>query len=432
MKQIGIIIRVLIIVLVLSHEVYAGGTNKTSLFGAKSAALNALYFAGSDGLSTLYLNPAGLVYNHDRSFTLTGFSRTEEQIFDGVERGLYKSLYDDDLNIGAGINWPISSELNLALAFESVVDFRAAWPYVLFQKTGNSSVTIASDTYNGIYYQNITPAISYKTGDLALGLAVNVVNIKHKMAFAQSNPDYANSVGLPAYQFDFTQTGWTFNFNFGLMYELSSDLRLGLSVINGTKASIEGDARTKLYEVTDSTSNISSIKSDFQTPWQIGVGGFYKINEYLKLNVDFRFNLYSGLNDKIEFNYSNSTWQSKAAEKDTITGFSAASLLQKFKNSFDAGLGIEYAAASNLDLYFGYRFSSSPNLDETYNLLMPTVSIHAFSAGFGYFDDEMTIEGSVVYCKGIEKSITSSPYSVHNGKYKSSGVIPTLTFKWKI
>jgi long-subunit fatty acid transport protein len=432
MKQIGISIIVLFLMLIVVQSLHAGGTKRLALFGAKSTALNALYYAGVDGITNVYTNPAGLIYNSGKGFEMTGFSRTEEQIFDSNMRGLYRSLYEDDMNFGAGFYWSFAENMSFAISYESTVDYRVTWPYVLLEKVGTSSVTIASDMYNEVFNQIISPTFSYKMGDLSIGLSANIMNVKQRIAFAQSNSKVSQNVGLPAYQFDFSQSGWAWKVNLGLMYQVNDDFRLGFAVMNNSSTTISGKAHTKLYEVTDSAKNVSDVESDYQTPWQFGAGCVYNISHNLFLNLDMRYNLYSGLDEQINLKYSESKWQQNSIRQDSVTGFSPASLIQKFENSFDVGVGLEYAAGSDVHLYFGYRYSSSPNSEETFSLLMPAVNQHSVSAGFSYFDDEMSIDASIVYTRGIEKTISNSPYSVHNGTYSSNGVIPTLTFKWKL
>ncbi|MEG8989754.1 outer membrane protein transport protein [Ignavibacteria bacterium 4148-Me] len=424
-------IRIFLLLFLSSNIIHAGGTNRLIQFGTKSTSLNSLYYAGNDGISNVYLNPAGLGLNVSKSFIeFSIFTKTEEQIFDSQYQGLFKSLLDDDINFGAGLFYSISENIKTAIAIESVVDYKVSWPYVLLFKIGKTSVTTASDMYNEITTKRISPSISYKTNKFMLGLSLDVFQVVHNVAYAIGNDKYLKNIGLPTYQLDMSNKGWGLEYIFGVIYELSNKTRIGLSINSGTSIKLKGTANSKLYEIRDSTKSSVGVESEFQNPWRIGFGILYKINNYINLNFDFRYNIYSSLNEKIVFTYDNKKWESNKFNLDTITGFSAGYILQKFKDSFDAGAGIEYKASHNLEIYLGYRYSSTPNKEETYNLLMPTVNQHSISCGLSYHDSEMTISGSIIYNMGDSKKVLNKTNKLFNGLYDIKGVIPMLTIKY--
>lgn len=431
MKLIGRVRNSLLLLFLFSQIIFAGGTNRASLFGAKTTALNGMYFAGADGVTNIFLNPAGLVQLSGKSLELTCFLVQEEQVFKSDINNLHKSLLEGDANIGLGIYWAFTPNFTAAFAYQSTFDYNVSWPNVLLYKNGNSATTVATDLFNVNKYRIFSPSISVKWDELSFGLAVNIINIKNNISFAQNNYVWTGSNGLPAYQLDYSQNAWAVDFNFGLTYQYNENLTLGLTANNGVSKTLKGDARSKLYELTDSTQSTSGIESKFQIPWKIGFGCLYKIDKNIALNVDFRYNLYGNLDEKRDFKFDNETWQSNVQIPDTVIGITASNQPLFLKNSFDAGLGLEYQLYSDFSIYLGYRFSQTPNSDQTFNMLNPTVSHHTFSCGFGYSDDEMTIEGSVAYYTGVEKTISESMFNVNNGIYDASGAIPTFTLKYK-
>ncbi len=432
MKHIGWFTKVLLLVLMSLQVLLAGGTNRTSLFGAKTTSLNGLYFAGIDGISNVFMNPAGLSYYNQKILEVTGFIKQEENVFNGEAGKLHKSILDSDLNLGAGIVWPLTENLTAAFATELLEDFKVNWPYVLLYKQGTSMVSAATDLYNRYQYRYFSPSIGYKWAKFSAGITFNVLNVKNTLAFAQSNFDWIGTQGLPAYQFDYAQKAWTWNTNLGFMYQVNEELRIGVSIVTPISVTLKGDAATKLYQLTDSTDIFVKMESKYYAPWRIGIGSVFHLNEDISFNIDLRYNAYNETDEEIKFIFNNSIWEQNSKIEDQISGVSASSLFQYYNNSIDVGAGVEYQADSDLKIYAGYKFSQSPNTEKSYSLLNPTVSQNQFSCGFSYTSEEVTVEGGVLYYLGVEKSVTGAIYKVNNGRYNVSGVIPTLTLKYKL
>ncbi len=421
---------IFIALFILTDFALAGGLNKTSYFNSRTSALNGLYFAGVDGLSNIYTNPAGLSFNYGKSFQASYYFRSEQNTFDGKLRGLYKSITKSDGSYNLGFSWSFENGLAFGFNYQDNFDYELEWPYVLIIKKGQISEVNASDLFEFNKIKSISPAVSYKFGNLSAGLALNILNVKNQFAFPKQNYNWTDSISQPLYQLNFSEDGWGYNFNLGLMYEFSKNFRAGISVLSGYEISLDGKAIGDLYSVVDSASSSSQYTTKFQDPWKIGLGIFYAVNDFITLNIDFRFNLFGSLNDEINRTFTDNIWQEKSQIPDSLTGFSAAYTRQYYNNTFDLGLGIEYKVTSDLEMLFGYRFSQSPNSSSTFNMLRPTVSQHALSAGFVFHDNSFSIGGSVVYFAGIKESVNNSEFEVHNGIYDTSGLIPTITIKY--
>ena len=420
------------IILCFSQVVFAGGTHRSSMFGAKTNALGGMYYAGIDGLSNSYLNPAGLSFLDGRSFEFSAFIKSEENTFESKLSGLHRSFYEDDVNGGLGFYWSLGEGFTVAFSFESIYDYRVNWPYVLVSTRGTTSDVSASDMSCQIQYNNFTPAVGYKLGSLAVGLAANIISVNEKISFAQSNYDwFETGNNLPVYQMDLSNDGLIWNLNLGLMYRLNEDWRIGLTLSNGAEEKLSGDAKSKMFEEVDSLYGSTGSESNYQIPWTIGVGCVYRLNEILTFNLDMKYSLYKNLDEVIEYTFDNKTLQNKYSPVDSITGYSSGQVPQYFDNSIDIAAGVDIKAYDDFNVLLGYRYSASPNSEKTYSMLNPSVNQHMFSLGFSYFDEEFILDGSVVYYTGKEKSITENPVALHNGIYDAQGFIPGLTIKYK-
>ena len=430
MKITNIIFSGLLIIL-LTQSVLAQGTNKKSYFGARSTALNGLYFAGIDGINNIYSNPAGLSYNRGHAFEGSYYIRSEQNTFNGDLRSSYKSINKDFGCYNLGIYWSVLDDLTVGLGYEQNYNYEINWPYVLIIRKGTVANVEASDLYSREKNSTITPAVSYKIGSFSAGIAVNISNIKTEMSYPQKNYNWIDSISSPIYQFSFDKEGWLIDFNFGLMYDFNDNLRVGLTISNSSEKILDGTAKSELYAVMDSSASQVSYTAKYQSPWKLGLGFLYKINDDLKLNVDAQYNLYGNFDDQIERQFDNQVWQTKSQIPDSLTGFSISSIKQFFNNAFDFGVGLEFKAALDLDFNFGYRFSQSPNSDKSFDMLNPIVDQHAFSAGFAYYDQSLTIAGSLIFFTGIKKEVKGSSFNVRDGKYDTSGLIPTLSVKYE-
>lgn len=422
----------LTMIVVLPSLVFAGGTNRSPIYGARVLALDGLYFAGSDGLSNIYLNPAGLAGIKKNFVEVTGFFKSEQNSFKGDVRGVYNSIREEDGNFGVGFNWSIFKNMTVGLAYEDFIDYKVNWPYTLITKIGGSSDVTTTDMSYKEIIKSISPAISYKVGSFSFGASAHILNIRVESAFAQENYNWIDSISLPIYQINLKKDGWLWNFNLGLTYEFSTDFKLGMAVTNAVDGELEGNAYSKLYSDVDSTKSKVGYKGKYQSPLRVGLGILYILNEQLAFNLDIRYNLYGSLDDELNGNFDDPIWAEKSTLPDTLTGFSAATFPQYYENTIDVGLGLEYFATENFDVAIGYRYSQSPNTVKTFSLLNPTVDQHLFSAGFVYRDNKLIIEGSAVYFIGKKNNVSSSPFEVHNGDYDTSGFIPTISLKYEL
>ncbi len=431
MKITRILFCLFIINAFVSQYLFAGGDNKISYFGAKPVALNGLYFAGVDGVSNLYHNPAGLSFLKTNSFEASYYMHSEQNTFNGDVRGLYKTITKSEGSYNLGITWSLISGLTFGLGYKDNVDYQIDWPYVLINRTGSVSSVNAFDLNQLQRSQTLSPGFSYRYGPISAGVTVNITHLKNAISFPQNNYNYNNSTAQPIYQFNLSEKDWLIDFNFGIMYELDDQLRIGFTLVEGIKKNISGEAKSELYAAVDSGNVISGYSTEYQTPWRLGFGVWYKINDNLKVNLDARYNLYGNLDKEVTRNFDDGLWQLKSGIPDTVTGFSISKVKQFYNNTIDAGIGLEYNVMSDLDFNFGYRFSQSPNSEQSFDMLNPTVDKHLFSVGFIYYDNSFTISGSLIYFKGLKEEVKNSDYSVQNGVYNTSGVIPTLSIKYE-
>ena len=216
--------------------------------------------ASAEDASTIWYNPAGMTrikgnqvvqgvhliapsfdYDDEGSTTALGGPIAADTAEDGgrfavVPNFFYVHSLSNDLKVGVGINAPFG----------------------LATKYGNDWVGKYHTIEAEIVTVNVNPAIAWQaTPDLSLGFGLNIqyieATLNNKIDFASAcvGTALANAVptavcaGVPAGTDGFSQLeadDISFGFNFGALYQLSEQTRVGLAYRSEIRHKLEGDA----------------------------------------------------------------------------------------------------------------------------------------------------------------------------------------------
>jgi len=262
-------------------------------------------------------------------------------------------------------------------------------------------------------------------------MTANFYRVSQHTAFPQANELWFSGTGLSAYQFEFEQDGWAVGGNLGMMTDISERLRIGAVVRSAYKASLDGTATSQMFVDLDSARSTVNLSSDFEMPWVFGAGVVYKLNASMEFNLDASYSLWSSIQESYNFEFGSSVWETGLAQADTVTGIRGGTFALQYENTFDLGIGFEYAPPQGLAYRLGYRFSQSPNSEMTYNFLFPGVDQHWLSGGIGYSAENYTLSISLAYALGVAKEIRSSENPNAFGTYDSNTIVPVANLKYK-
>lgn len=416
----------------LSTTISAGIPTFFPFSGSKTIALNGIYLAGNDGISSLSSNPAGLSQLNGRAIEVSIFGKLGQQEFSNNNGSIFKSFRDDDVSISIGSFWRIMDNLTIAIDYNNSIQYRVNWPFAKYIQGDSLSAVLAFDHSNDFLISSINPSVAYNFGNISVGISLNVINIKHKMGFYQGDPNWeAREAGIAAYQVNYNSDAWAFGGAFGIQANVMKDLRIGAFMKSSIIASLKGEAESNLLAFVDSTSSQSSLTSEFSLPWTIGFGLIYNINKNLKINADALYNLWSSTNSSQEYLFGNSLWNNRLSNTDSLSGYTGNNFQLNYKNSFDIGLGLEYFASKEITLRFGYRYSQSQLSETTYNMLYPSVDQHWFSMGVGFWFEELYMDLAIAYAASVEKSIPQKVNLFYSGSYKGNAFIPSVNIKYQ-
>lgn len=431
----------LIGILLISQKSFSGDANFKSYFGARTLALNGMYIAGVDGLTSNLNNPSSITYMDGSGIDVAFFAKIGEYTYYNPENGAYTSYREENPRVAFGGFWDISEKATISLGYFPVIDYQIDWPYAMLVGNDLNQVILTFEMFNKISVDAISFTIGYDLGTLALGLALNAYQIRHQMAFPIATPDWdSNSIVRGAYQFNYDQDAWTFGVNLGVSWNLSSKVKIGALIRSGYQADLSGTATSNMfYDIAIADTNFSgtpppaevSMKSTVEFPWIIGVGMLYDLRENLHLNIDFLYSLWGGVQNNMTMEFDDQIWNDGLAERDSVTGIQASTLNFPAENSIEIGIGIEYYTSPDLVLRAGYRFSQTSNKPETYNLAFPTVSQHWVSAGIGFEEENYQINLSAAYAFGVEENVQQTENEYWYGQYNGNTFIPALSLIYR-
>jgi long-subunit fatty acid transport protein len=423
---------ILILAISLTAIVFAGGTDTRLKSNSKTVSLNGLYFAGSDGIIKSFLNPAGLIYLKESGLEFTLLDCLAQNSFESSSGELYNSLREDEFSFSGGFLWSVSDELKTSFSYQEAVGYKSSWPYAQYYQQDSLNALLVFDLYNDLKVDAISASISYRFGNIVFGLSPVLYHITNKVAFSQDNQMWTAGVGAAAYQFEYDEDAWTYGFNLGAIGELSDEFKVGLSVRSSYSADLEGTAKSKMFAVTDSTDETTTVTSNFEMPWIIGIGSVYSVTSNIFLNIDIQYSLWGSTAASINHKFANQIWQDNLSSTDPGSGINGGTFNLNYNNTLDLGVGFEYISEGLISYRLGYLYSQSPNSDETYSFLFPAVDTHTMSLGIGLREGNLLFDASLAYTIGIEKSVSNGAVEILDGAYNYDSIVPMVTLKYII
>jgi len=330
--------------------------------------------ASAEDASTIWFNPAGMtklnnemlaaahIIMPDADYTDTGStsalggsldpSNTDRSGAAG-RNALVPNFYwvmelQKDLTIGVGINAP----------FGLVTEYEDDW---VGRYHG-----VLSDTKT----LNINPSIAYKMGNLSLGFGVSAQYIDVILTSAidlgsacvgaelavpaQLPPGTCAAVGAtPQGKDGFAELeadGWAYNWNVGVLFDISEDARVGFAYRSGMDHDVDGNADftvpgdvsflTASGNFTDTT-----LSASVTLPSITSVSYFQNINETVAIMVDYSITSWSDFEElRIEYD---------SVQADTVT-------TEDWDDSARISLGMNYRASEKWLYRFGLAVDETP------------------------------------------------------------------------
>lgn len=172
---------------------------------------------------------------------------------------------------------------------------------------------------------------------------------------------------------------WSFTWNFGTQWEVSSQTTVGLAYTCREKFDIHGDMDVTVPTVDSAHYN---LHLDFKWPQTLGGGILHKLNEKQKIAFDVLWIDWSSAFNELTFKLSEGT----SPVFNFLTGGSSTqdTLPLRWKDSYACRLGYEYMMNPQDTLRFGYVYNKNPVPCSTLTQLIPGILKHAITLGYGH------------------------------------------------
>lgn len=308
--------------------------------GAAASALDA---------TTIFPNPAGMTYLPDNQFVIANHLLRPSAKFNdegstkaigvpprGDEGGdtgslivmptiFYSHRLDDSLRLGIGVNSP----------FGLKTEYDDDW-VGRFQSVKSQLKTI-----------NINPSIAYKFSDqLSFGAGISFMRAEAELTRS------VNRVVQPESFVTIKGDDWGIGYNFGLIYQMTTSSRIGLSYRSRVELKLDGNAR---FDGPLSVNNVD-VKTNIITPETLSFSTFTLINHKWDFLTDISLTRWSRFK---EINITRND------------GSSLTNLPQNWSNSLRYSIGANYHLNEAVNLRAGLAYDQEAFSDEERQVRIP-------------------------------------------------------------
>jgi len=214
---------------------------------------------------------------------------------------------------------------------------------------------------------NLNPSIAYKTGNLSVGFGINAQFIKVELTSAIDMGTLCTALGFPASTCtpqnndgfaELDGDSWSYGYNFGLLFDISDDARVGLSYRSSIEHEASGNADftvpSTLSFLTSSGSFLdTTLTADVSLPETISLSYYQNINEKVAIMADYTLTTWSGF-EELRIVYADATpLDTNPAQSDSVT-------TENWEDSARISIGMNYQASPKWLYRFGVAVDESP------------------------------------------------------------------------
>ena len=399
----------LLILAIFASSLFANGLSLNSI-GTRALGMGGAFVGFANDGTALYWNPAGLAGQTSRIYVF---------MTDVIPSGYYKMD-------AAGVDADIKNNHYISPNF--IVNYtKGKWAFAfgVYVPAGLGAEYNGDDLKNltapfGPYdwmsklaVINFSPGVAYQVSDkFSVGLAVNIYYGMFDLDRPYDTPMDINGDGVPDVlpQYTESSSGLGFGVTLGLKYDINSKFSLGATFRSSTTVTMDGTGELPDVNMKDDFSR------DVTWPMWIGGGIAYHPKENMTVTLDAQYSNWSAL-DKLTAVYDN---------------WGEGEFILNWDDAIQYRIGFEHALSKSFVYRLGYYYDPAPAPDETLNILFPSSTNNAFSAGFTYSFGKMQIEAAGEYLLGAEREIPAEPGYAMPGKHLLDVYSFSIGFGYKL
>lgn len=352
-----------------------------SLYGEVNGRNAGNYAAGAaadaEDASTLYYNPAGLVYLKGSQLLVGGtIVRAKAKLDDGS----YTYL-NNDLSTTLSLSGLSTSQTAAipSLFYAKNVSSKLTWgvgvfaPFGLSTNWGDTSNARYAATLSKLEVIDVSPALGIRLSDnLSFGAAFDI-----QMAKVDFNSiGYFINPGFPIEESSSTNHGQSIGFgaHIGLLYQTNAGARYGLNYQSSVMHQFYGTSTLTGSLTLNGFDTSDSLFSDpISMPAQVTFSSMNPINDKLTLSTSVSYTIWS-------------VFQNIAL--NNVVGFSGvpmdAVVSENFKDTWRVAVGAKYKYTEDVSFRMGVGYDQTPTNNNDRSLRLPDSDRIAIAAGLHY------------------------------------------------
>ncbi len=430
-----------ILLLAVSSPLYASGFAliEQSVTGLGNAFAGAA--ASAEDASTIFYNPAGLTllegqqviggvhmvvpsakFNLDSATNILGAPLGTDEGGDAGSPGFVPNLYYSNR-----INEKLAVGLGLTAPFGLTTEYDKTW-VGRYHAVKSEVKTI-----------NINPAIAYQaTEKLSFGAGISAQYIEATLSSMVDgglvtynithNPADLANLSDTDYDVLVENTGddWAFGFNLGLIYQFTSETRIGVSYRSEYDHNLKGDVSSDLPTTMTAYAaafSAESISSDITLPASASLSLLHRINTQWALMADISWTQWSSFDE-----------MTIVFEDGVIGGRTESTTPEHWNDTWRYSIGATYQPTEALTLRTGLAYDESPVSDKYRTPRIPGEDRIWISLGAGYqVSNRIALDAAYVhiFVNDAKLDLTSTTMGNISGSYENSVDIASVQFSYK-
>jgi len=280
---------------------------------------------------------------------------------------------------------------------------------------------------------NINPAFGIRIAEnLSLGAGLNIQYIEAKLSNAIDFGTIFASIGVPGMApqandgfVEFSGHGWSWGYNFGLLYDLSKNARIGLAYRSQIKQTLKGEADFSGAPSQNPTGRFidTDIEADVDLPDTVTLGLRHDLSDKLSLMADIAWTHWKTFKEmRIKFD--------NPAENDAV-------ITTEWRNAFRYAAGAVYTPGK-WRLRTGAAYDQTPANDPAHiTPLIPDSSRIWLALGVGReFKNNLTVDMGYAHIFIKDAEIRKTPDGEDelrgglSGSYKGGADVVGVEVSW--
>lgn len=424
--------KMMLVMLVILVSGWSVGNCSGYLFmqqGGRANGMAGAFVATANDASSIFYNPAGMSFMNTQQALIGANIYYQSGSFEGNSPITHQTILGDlrstsFLMPSLYYVRPINDKITGGIGIFRFFNYDTEWK----EREQFGGRFVSQRSYLSTWSFN--PAIAYNVNSkLGIALGIELREIKF---------NYEKNIPLLIHQYDAifdiahllinSKKEWGVSFNFGAMYLLSDDIRIGLSYRHGMEKNIDAEAEFNIVPISISSGGVEdtfsfpegavTVESNIVLPSVFSVGVAYQYYETLMIELDINWEKWDSM-EELRFNFVDYPIYDMKIKKN-------------YDNTFNVRLGLEKTLNSTYHLQAGYAFEKSPVSAAGIDPLYWDANRHNLSCGLTLKKENIAIN---IYNSLIlhQKANTDGQNQFGlNGSYKKliniSGI--SLTYNW--